>query len=80
VTTHETAQVRADKPADLLDNLINAAPVCDSSPGDLFIGSTDEPDEAQQCREAHAKSICLGCPARAPPAWPTPELPPRPGS
>ncbi|MER7500665.1 WhiB family transcriptional regulator [Nonomuraea pusilla] len=66
MTAHESsALVRTDKLADLLDDLINAAPACDSGQADLFIGPADEPDEERQRREAQAKAICLGCPARA---------------
>ncbi|SDM14063.1 Transcription factor WhiB [Nonomuraea maritima] len=64
MTAHESAPVRADKLADLLDDLINAFPSCDSGQADLFIGPDDEPDEERQQREAQAKAVCLGCPAR----------------
>ncbi|MFK4035351.1 WhiB family transcriptional regulator [Nonomuraea wenchangensis] len=64
MTAHESAPSGANKLTDPLDDLINAAPACDAGQADLFIGPADEPDEEQQRREAQAKAICLGCPAR----------------
>lgn len=52
--------------ADLLDDLINAEPACDSTMAVLFTGSDDETDEERWTREATAKAVCqTRCPARA---------------
>ncbi|SDM36774.1 Transcription factor WhiB [Nonomuraea maritima] len=55
-----------DSVTDLLDDLINAEPVCDSSQAVLFTGPDVETDEERWTREATAKAICQArCPARA---------------
>ncbi|MEV4079801.1 WhiB family transcriptional regulator [Nonomuraea fuscirosea] len=52
--------------SDLLDDLINAAPACDSTMAVLFTGPIVETDEERWTREATAKAICQArCPARA---------------
>lgn len=54
--------------SDLRDDLLNADPACESGDADLFTGPDlfeDEPDDARKAREAKAKVVCRGCPARA---------------
>ncbi|NRQ34303.1 WhiB family transcriptional regulator [Nonomuraea sp. NN258] len=55
-----------DDQYDLLDDLINAEPACDSTMAVLFTGPDVETDEERWAREATAKAICqTRCPARA---------------
>ncbi|MFB4269415.1 WhiB family transcriptional regulator [Nonomuraea sp. GTA35] len=55
-----------DEVSDLLDDLINAEPACDSTMAVLFTGPDIETDEERWTREATAKAICqTRCPARA---------------
>ncbi|MEV0388744.1 WhiB family transcriptional regulator [Nonomuraea sp. NPDC050643] len=61
-----TDQYGADEITDLLDDLINANPACDSTKAVLFTGPDIETDEERWLREATAKAICQArCPARA---------------
>ncbi|GGO67090.1 WhiB family transcriptional regulator [Nonomuraea cavernae] len=52
---------------DLRDDLLNADPACETGDAELFTGPDlfdDEPEEVRQAREAQAKAVCAGCPAR----------------
>ncbi|GGS74139.1 hypothetical protein GCM10010156_36350 [Planobispora rosea] len=51
--------------AELRNVLIDAGPACDTTDAELFTGPDEvEPDEVREAREAVAKEICAGCPAR----------------
>lgn len=53
--------------ADLRNALIDAAPACETADADLFTGPdafTEEPEPIRLAREAQAKAVCAGCPAR----------------
>ncbi|PZG15887.1 WhiB family transcriptional regulator [Nonomuraea aridisoli] len=54
--------------SDLRDDLLNANPACENGDVDLFTGPDlfeHEPDDVREAREAQAKAVCAGCPARA---------------
>ncbi|MGN9786869.1 WhiB family transcriptional regulator [Nonomuraea sp. ZG12] len=54
--------------SDLRDDLLNANPACESGDAGLFTGPDlfeHEPDDERAAREAKAKVVCRGCPARA---------------
>ncbi|HUR02499.1 MAG TPA: WhiB family transcriptional regulator [Nonomuraea sp.] len=53
--------------SDLRDDLLNAYPACGTGDAELFTGPDvfeAEPEEERQAREAKAKAVCAGCPAR----------------
>ncbi len=61
-----TVLLGGEKPAALLDAVLDAGPACKTADADLFTGpdTDDESDDARQVREAAAKAICRTCPAR----------------
>ncbi|GII01730.1 WhiB family transcriptional regulator [Planobispora takensis] len=62
---YHLARLGADDIADLRDALIDAVPACDTTDAELFTGPDEvEPDSVREAREAVAKEICAGCPAR----------------
>ncbi|WP_219459975.1 WhiB family transcriptional regulator [Nonomuraea rhizosphaerae] len=57
-----------EKLSDLRDDVINADPACESGDAELFTGPDlfePESDDERNAREAKAKGVCGGCPARA---------------
>lgn len=54
------------QPLTLLADLLNENPACQLADAEVFTSpDADEPDQVRQHREALAKAICAGCPARA---------------
>ncbi|MEV5892888.1 WhiB family transcriptional regulator [Nonomuraea fuscirosea] len=54
--------------SNLRDDVLNANPACENDDAELFTGPDlfePEPDDEREVREAKAKAICGGCPARA---------------
>lgn len=57
-----------EKLSDLRDDVLDADPACESGDAELFTGPDlfePEPDDQRQAREAKARDVCGGCPARA---------------